>query len=128
MLPNRAHRAFKAQKERLVAGEFAGFVLAEEPGTGLVLCTAHQAVSLVDAKHNWCADCGRVATTAEIRAGVHRAYEVGLGQKKFNRGKGKLKELARMFMHLSPATGASTAQGGVSVSGVEAASGWREIA
>jgi hypothetical protein len=82
----------------------------------------------VDAKHNWCADCGRVATTAEIRAGMHRAYEVGLGQKKFNRGKSKLKELARTFMHLSPATGASTAQGGVSVSGVEAASGWREIA
>jgi hypothetical protein len=62
-----------------------------------------KAASFADAKHNWCADCGRVATTVEIKTAVHRGHEVGLGQKKFNRGKGQLKELARKFMHLSPA-------------------------
>jgi hypothetical protein len=79
-----------------------------------------KAASFADAKHNWCADCGRVATTVEIKTAVHRGHEVGLVEKKFNRGKGKLKELARKFMHLFPAAGATTAEGGVSRIGVEA--------
>lgn len=101
VLLGRTQRAFRSQEQRLRMDEFTRFVLVEQPDAALLLCAVYEAGSFADARRNWCADCHRVATTIEIQTGQHRGHNVGLGQKRFTRAKGHLKQLATKFVWLS---------------------------
>jgi hypothetical protein len=104
VLSRRAERECTLQQERLRVVEFANFVLAAEPDAAAVLCALDEAGNSGDARHNWCANCGRVATTPEIRDGVHRGHHVGMTQKRFDSAKGTLRELAKKYGQRSPQT------------------------
>ncbi len=126
VLLGRTQRAFRAQEQRLLADEFTRFVLAEQPDVALLLCAFCEAGSFADARRNWCSDCRRVATMLEIQSGQHRGHNVGLGQNRFTRAKGNLKQLATKFMRQSQDADAAKPTETVSRTRTEASSSRRE--
>jgi len=122
VLRRRTQSRLMSQEERRRIDEFTRFVEAQDPDAALVLSAFCEAGTFAGACRDWCADCRRVATTVEMQAGQHRRHIVGLGQNKFSRSKGKLKELAKKFTQLSQDNGAPRPLESVSRAGTEAAS------
>ena len=92
----------RMQEDALAAGEFMRFVTRREPEAAMMLHAVWQAGgNFSDARRNWCATCGKLASTMEIETGHHNGHSLGIAQKYFNRYKVKLRELAKQFVKVS---------------------------
>lgn len=89
---------FKAQEDKLLTGEFLSFVAEEEPDAAPILTAVLEAGgNFADARRFWCESCFKLASIIEIESGVHNGHNLGIDQRRFNRFRGRLKELASQF-------------------------------
>jgi len=50
----------------------------------------------------FCQTCKKLATTKDVREGLHEGHEIGMSQKEFNKARNRLKQLAVAFVKKKP--------------------------
>jgi hypothetical protein len=91
-------REEKRKEDTFFAHKFIEFVQQNDPEIFPVLEAVYVAGSAADTIKEFCQTCKKLATTVEIKQGVHEGHEIGMTQKEFNRARNRLKQLAAQFI------------------------------
>jgi len=101
-LTEATHREEKKAETSFFAHKFIEYVHDTDPDVFPVLEAVYVAGSATETVKEFCQTCKKLATTKDVREGLHEGHEIGMSQKEFNKARNRLKQLAVAFVKKKP--------------------------